>query len=88
MNLTKIPKLKKITKKFYKLSALKHPDKNGGSKAATAEFQTILSAYHTAGAAASDTATNNDDTEVWYIVWIFFQDLKHLVLIFVLSITV
>ena len=62
-NLAKIPKLKEITRRSHKLAALKHPDKNGGTKAATAEFQNILSAYHTAGAAASDTVSNNDDNE-------------------------
>ena len=65
-NLSKIPKLKEITRNFKKLSILKHPDKNGGSKEATDEFQSILKAYQVAGDAAEKTP---DDHDFCCIMW-------------------
>ena len=37
-----VPKLKDITKMFHRLALKLHPDKNNGSKEATALFQQLL----------------------------------------------
>ena len=58
-----IPKLKDIQKQFHKLSKLKHPDKNGGTKEATEDFQKLLDAYHVAGKAAEETIAEDSDLE-------------------------
>ena len=49
-----VRKVKEIQKKFYQLSIVRHPDKNNGSKEATAAFQELLTAYHVAGKAAEN----------------------------------
>ena len=61
----KLPKLKDIQKQFRKLCIVKHPDKNGGSKEATADFQKLLEAYQVAGDASEQTKPEeNDDDEI------------------------
>lgn len=60
-NFDTIPKVKEITEKYRKLALLKHPDRNGGTPAATAEFQVILNAYHVAGDAAHCVPVDPDD---------------------------
>ena len=62
-DVTKLPKLKEIQKQFRKLSLLKHPDKNGGTKEATADFQNLLNAYNIAGTAADKAHTEDDDDD-------------------------
>lgn len=56
-------KLKEIQKHFHRLSKIKHPDKNSGSKESTAEFQTLLDAYRIAGKAAEKVVPEKDDFE-------------------------
>ena len=58
-----LPKLKEIRKKYMELSLIHHPDRNGGSKEATENFQKILNAYHTAGRACENTVYADDDDE-------------------------
>ena len=58
-----LPKLKDIQKHFHRLSKLKHPDKNNGSKESTVEFQTLLDAYRIAGKAAEKVVPEKDDFE-------------------------
>lgn len=58
-----VPKVKKIQKQFYKLSMVRHPDKNNGSKEATEAFQELLTAYHVAGKAAENMTPETEDHE-------------------------
>ena len=58
-----IPKLKDIQRQFHKLSKIRHPDKNGGTKEATEEFQLLLNAYHLAGKAAEKIKPEESDHE-------------------------
>ena len=62
-NFSELPKLKEIARNFRKLSILKHPDKNGGCKEATAEFQSILKAYQVAGDAAEKIPDDHADVD-------------------------
>ena len=62
-DVTVLPKLKGIQKHFHRLCKTKHPDKNNGSKESTAEFQTLLEAYKTAGKAAEKVLPENEDLE-------------------------
>ena len=41
-----LPKMKELTKQFYKQSLIRHPDKPGGTKE---QFQELLDAYHKLG---------------------------------------
>ena len=58
-----VPKIKDIQKHFHRLSKIKHPDKNNGSKESTLEFQNLLNAYHVAGKAAEKVKPEEDDVE-------------------------
>ena len=60
-NTSDLPKLKDIQKHFHRLSKIKHPDKNNGSKESTKEFQTLLDAYHTAGKAAEKVVPSSQE---------------------------
>lgn len=62
-NVNVLPKVKDIQRRFYKLSKIKHPDKNGGSKESTEEFQTLLNAYNLAGKAAEKVKPEDDDVD-------------------------
>ena len=62
-NVNVLPKVKDIQKQFYKLSKVKHPDKNGGSKESTEEFQTLLNAYNLAGKAAEKVKPEEEDID-------------------------
>ena len=57
-DLSIMPKMRAINKKYRKLAYLHHPDRNNGSKEATVKFQSILNAYQIAGKAAE---TNPED---------------------------
>ena len=58
-----LPKLKEIQKQFRKLCILRHPDKNGGTEEATADFQKLLHAYQVAGDAADQIKPEENDDE-------------------------
>ena len=58
-----LPKLKDIQKQFHRLSKIKHPDKNNGSKESKEEFQALLEAYHVAGKAAEKVVPEDEDFE-------------------------
>ena len=56
-------RVKDIQKQFHRLSKIKHPDKNNGSKESTADFQVLLDAYHTAGKAAEKIEPEHNDID-------------------------
>ena len=56
-----LPKVKELQRQFYKLCKTKHPDKNGGTKESTEEFQTLLNAYNLAGKAAEKIKPEDED---------------------------
>ena len=58
-NVTEIPKMKEINKKWRKLSLIKHPDK-GGTKE---DFQELLAAYQIAGEASKKMEYDRNDIE-------------------------
>ena len=60
-NVDVLPKVKELQRQFYKLCKTKHPDKNGGSKESTEEFQTLLNAYNLAGKAAEKIKPEEED---------------------------
>ena len=62
-NVCVLPKLKEIQKQFHRLSKIKHPDKNNGSKESTAEFQALLEAYNTVGKAAEKVVPEDNDMD-------------------------
>ena len=63
LDVNKLPKLKEIQKQFRKLSKVRHPDRNGGTKEATSDFQKLLDAYQVAGKAAERVKPEDDDQE-------------------------
>ena len=59
-DLTVIPQMKEIRKKWLKLSLIHHPDKPTGNKEA---FQELLAAYETASDAAKEMEYDKTDIE-------------------------
>ena len=55
-----VPKMKEIRRKWLKLSILLHPDNPGGS---TEMFQKLIAAYKTASDAATEVEFDKDDIE-------------------------
>ena len=45
MNLDKIPSMKDLNTRYLKMSPIMHPDKNGGSKEVTEEYQKLQNFY-------------------------------------------
>jgi hypothetical protein len=62
-DLSHIPKLKDINKKYRKLALKIHPDRNDGSKESTILFQKLNNAYEVAGKAAENIAPEKEDNE-------------------------
>ena len=62
-DLTSLPKLKDIRKRFLELSLKYHPDKNSDSKQSKEHFQRILDAYNVAGEAFENKVYDDDDDE-------------------------
>ena len=62
-DLSVIPKVKEITRRYRKLAFLNHPDRHPDDPAATAKFQEILNAYHVAGKAAEDIPDDTADND-------------------------
>ena len=60
MDVTEVPRMKDIRKKWMKLSLLLHPDKSTGSKEA---FQKLVAAYKTACEAADELKFDSNDLE-------------------------
>ena len=62
-DVTSLPKLKEIRKRFLQLSLKYHPDKNSDSGEAKEHFQKILEAYNVAGEACENKVYDDDDDE-------------------------
>ena len=62
-DVTSLPKLKEIRKRFLELSLKYHPDKNSDSMESKEYFQKILDAYNTAGEAFENKVYDDDDEE-------------------------
>ena len=62
-DMTSLPKLKEIRKRFLQLSLKNHPDKSCGSSEAKVCFQRILDAYNVAGEAFENKVYDDDDDE-------------------------
>ena len=60
-DLSVIPKVKEITRRYRKLAFLNHPDRHPNDP--NAKFQEILNANHVAGKAAEDIPDNTADNE-------------------------
>ena len=62
-DLSAIPKVKEINRRYRKLAFLNHPDRNPNDPQATAKFQANLNAYHLAGKAAEAMPEDTDDND-------------------------
>ena len=63
MNLDKIPSMKDLHTRYLKMSLIMHPDKNGGSKEATEEYQKLQNLYRAIGEhiVSNDKAPDNEE---------------------------
>ena len=62
-DLSVIPKMKEINRRYRKLAFLNHPDRHPDDPEATAKFQKILNAYQVAGRAAENIPDDTMDKE-------------------------
>ena len=63
-DLSVMPKMRAINKKYRKLAYLHHSDRNNGSKEATAKFQSILNAYQITGKVAETIPEDTADHDI------------------------